>query len=353
MARRNAAEPRGEYDRLLAHLHDLLASSAAGPRLLALTPPEILADMERAAGGRRSSPIESGEQSPDEFRTTGRMLPAGGSAERDFFTSAVKNESPESGESYQRSAGIYSPAGPFSRTGGEKIGLNGPSKFEISEANEDAQHQAGETFMATTQNWDAGWSGVEVGHQAPPAGGEIVVRPSEDGLAEPLAEAALAGTTRAPGSLEPSDAALVVYEPGSEPTVVPPRAIRRGRPVAVDEACKNRIVSLMGYGMSLRQAAARVGVHHTALLKAMDRDEQFADQVAEARMDAAAQPLMTVIRASRSNWRAAAWLAKHLSQRQWMSEHRDEREHEAARLAELRKQLKRKGGNHESDESDE
>src|SRR4029453_14852630 len=50
---------------LLAHLHDLLASSAAGPRLLALTPPEMLAAMERAPGGRRSSPIESGEQSSD------------------------------------------------------------------------------------------------------------------------------------------------------------------------------------------------------------------------------------------------------------------------------------------------
>ena len=45
----------------------------------------------------------------------------------------------------------------------------------------------------------------------------------------------------------------------------------------------------------------------------MKRDEEFSQQVAEARLDAISQPLLTVVQASRKNWRAAAWLAKFLN----------------------------------------
>jgi hypothetical protein len=71
----------------------------------------------------------------------------------------------------------------------------------------------------------------------------------------------------------------------------------------------------MSYGLSFRQAAAQLGVHHVTLLNAMKRDEQFAQQVAEARLDAISQPLLTVVQASRTSWRAAAWLAKFLNDR--------------------------------------
>ena len=71
----------------------------------------------------------------------------------------------------------------------------------------------------------------------------------------------------------------------------------------------------MSYGLSFRQAAAQLGVHHTTLLSLMKRDGEFAQQVSEARLDAISQPLLTVVQASRTNWRAAAWLAKFLEER--------------------------------------
>jgi hypothetical protein len=71
----------------------------------------------------------------------------------------------------------------------------------------------------------------------------------------------------------------------------------------------------MSYGLSFRQAAAQLGVHHQTLLNLLKRDEAFAQQVAEARLDAISQPLLTVVQASRTNWRAAAWLAKFLDER--------------------------------------
>ena len=75
---------------------------------------------------------------------------------------------------------------------------------------------------------------------------------------------------------------------------------------------KGRLLGLMSYGLSFRQAAAQLGVHHQTLLNLMKRDEQFAQQVAEARLDAISQPLVVVVQAARKNWRAAAWLAKFL-----------------------------------------
>jgi hypothetical protein len=59
----------------------------------------------------------------------------------------------------------------------------------------------------------------------------------------------------------------------------------------------------MSYGLSFRQAAAQLGVHHQTLLNALKRDEEFAQQVAEARLDAIAQPLVVIVQAARKNWR--------------------------------------------------
>jgi len=83
----------------------------------------------------------------------------------------------------------------------------------------------------------------------------------------------------------------------------------------LDDVAKGKLLGLMSYGLSFRQAAAQLGVHHVTLLNALKRDEEFAQQVSEARMNAMSQPLLTVIQASRTNWRAAAWLAKFLNER--------------------------------------
>jgi len=100
-----------------------------------------------------------------------------------------------------------------------------------------------------------------------------------------------------------------------DPNLLPVRPVRRGRPLKLDDLAKGRLLGLMSHGLSFRQAAAQLGVHHVTLLNALKRDEEFAQQVSEAHLEAISQPLMTVVAASRTNWRAAAWLAKFLSDR--------------------------------------
>jgi len=64
----------------------------------------------------------------------------------------------------------------------------------------------------------------------------------------------------------------------------------------------------------------------------MKRDEEFAQQVSEARLDAISQPLLTVVQASRTSWRAAAWLARFLEDRRVRMYETTPEEHELARL---------------------
>jgi hypothetical protein len=88
----------------------------------------------------------------------------------------------------------------------------------------------------------------------------------------------------------------------------------------------------MSHGLSFRQAAAQLGVHHVTLLNAMKRDEEFAQQVSEARLDAISAPLLTVVQAARTSWRAAAWLAKFLNDRRISSYESTPEEHELSRM---------------------
>ena len=106
-----------------------------------------------------------------------------------------------------------------------------------------------------------------------------------------------------------------VKDQPQEAEIIPARPVRRGRPSVLDDLAKGRLLGLIAYGLSFRQAAAQLGIHHVTILNQMKRDEQFAQQVSEARLDAISQPLITVVRASRTSWRAAAWLAKFLDER--------------------------------------
>jgi hypothetical protein len=108
------------------------------------------------------------------------------------------------------------------------------------------------------------------------------------------------------------------------------RVVRRGRPPVLDDLLKGRLLSLMAVGLSFRQAAAQVGVHHQTLLGTLKRDEEFAQQIAEARLDAISQPLLTVVQAARKNWRAAAWLTKYLTERRASSYETTPEEREVA-----------------------
>jgi hypothetical protein len=129
---------------------------------------------------------------------------------------------------------------------------------------------------------------------------------SGDRAAEPDSTGIVHHRTDNPGEQSPAAA---------DPRLIAARPLRRGRPPALDDLAKGRLLGLMSYGLSFRQAAAQLGVHHVTLLNAMKRDEAFAQQVSEARLEAISQPLLIVVQASRTNWRAAAWLAKFLEDR--------------------------------------
>src|SRR5438067_781985 len=124
----------------------------------------------------------------------------------------------------------------------------------------------------------------------------------------------------------------------SHPTLneIPARPVRRGRPLALDDLAKGRLLGLMSYGLSFRQAAAQVGVHHQTILNLMKRDDEFAQQVSEARLDAISQPVCTIVRASRKSWRAAAWLAKYLEERRVRSYETTPEEHAVEKLRDRR-----------------
>ncbi len=87
---------------------------------------------------------------------------------------------------------------------------------------------------------------------------------------------------------------------------------RRGRPAAFDEHNKGKLVALLSLGMSLRQAAAVLGVSHGTIRNTLQADPALAEEITAARFQAQLQPLACVIRESRRSWKAATWLLKYL-----------------------------------------
>lgn len=81
------------------------------------------------------------------------------------------------------------------------------------------------------------------------------------------------------------------------------------------ESEQDRVLLAVSLGLSLRQAAAMVGCHHTTLVKRAKRDKQFADAIARARLEARGNPLLEIYKASKTSWRAAAWLLNYLDRR--------------------------------------
>ena len=87
---------------------------------------------------------------------------------------------------------------------------------------------------------------------------------------------------------------------------------RRGRPAAFDEHNKGKLVALLSLGMSLRQAAAVLGVAHSTIASTLKADPALAEEITAARFQAQLQPLACVIREARRSWKAATWLLKYL-----------------------------------------
>lgn len=104
----------------------------------------------------------------------------------------------------------------------------------------------------------------------------------------------------------------------------------RGRPRVIDEELRHKIVALLGAGASLTQTAAHVGVARNTITRALEADEEFADEVHEARQRASLFPLNCLLREASKNWRAAAWLLTYLERKTEEERTRRERVFEAA-----------------------
>jgi hypothetical protein len=88
-----------------------------------------------------------------------------------------------------------------------------------------------------------------------------------------------------------------------------------GRPRAFDDFLRGRLVSLLGIGLSVRQAAGALGLSHTCVQQELKRQPDLLEEVNAARFQAQVEPLLVIIRESRRSWRAATWLVKHLGQK--------------------------------------
>jgi hypothetical protein len=90
------------------------------------------------------------------------------------------------------------------------------------------------------------------------------------------------------------------------------RQRKRGRPAAFDERSKGQLIALLALGLSLRQAASLLGVHHSTISSTLKADPALAEEITAARFQAQVQPLACVVRESRRSWKAATWLLKYL-----------------------------------------
>ena len=91
------------------------------------------------------------------------------------------------------------------------------------------------------------------------------------------------------------------------------RKSNRGRPTVIDEPMKARIATLMGVGLSMRQAAACLGINQATISRAVAADKELKHDIECARTRATLHPLACVLRESGKNWKAAVWLLEHLS----------------------------------------
>jgi hypothetical protein len=90
------------------------------------------------------------------------------------------------------------------------------------------------------------------------------------------------------------------------------RKAKRGRPAAFDDHAKGKLVALLALGLSLRQAASLLGVHHSTITSTLKADPALAEEITAARFQAQVQPLACIVRESRRSWKAATWLLRYL-----------------------------------------
>ena len=87
---------------------------------------------------------------------------------------------------------------------------------------------------------------------------------------------------------------------------------RGGRPRALDDASKRFVCKLVARGAAVADAAALIDVSRKTIDNERRRDPDFHADLRRALAVARAEPREVVVEAAKTNWRAAAFLMKHM-----------------------------------------
>lgn len=88
-----------------------------------------------------------------------------------------------------------------------------------------------------------------------------------------------------------------------------------GRPPALDEYARGKLVIALAIGLSQREAGAWVGCDQTTISLLLHRDQRLADDVDWYKRSARLHPFLKVFGEGSHNWKASAWLLEYLDKR--------------------------------------
>lgn len=90
-----------------------------------------------------------------------------------------------------------------------------------------------------------------------------------------------------------------------------------GRPRVFDEKKRSSILTLVGAGLGLRDAARYAGCSVNTVRREMRRDEEFAHEVQSAEIRAQIGAVQKLREAASTHWRAAAWYLERTNPRRF------------------------------------
>lgn len=111
----------------------------------------------------------------------------------------------------------------------------------------------------------------------------------------------------------------------------------QGRPKTLTPDLCEELCLLLSVGLSRRQAAAYLGVNHSTISYAAQRDAELAEDLHRAEELAMVKSMMTVFAESQKNWRAAAWLLDHKRKHRPALTEEEKKERQEERLADAKR----------------
>ena len=90
-----------------------------------------------------------------------------------------------------------------------------------------------------------------------------------------------------------------------------------GRPRVLDDKKRSEVITLLGVGLGLQEAARYVGCSVDTLRREMQRNEEFGNEVRTADVRAQVGAIRSLREAASTHWRAAAWYLERTNPRRF------------------------------------